>query len=189
MIYGYARVSSIGQAKDGNSLESQTLALRERGCAEIYADTYTGTTTDRPELSKILGKIKKGDILVVTKLDRFSRSAAEGAALIKKLHAEGVIIDIINMGRADDTSMGNLMVNMLLAFAEFEHDQIIERLNAGKAVAKAHGKRTDGRLKKLPSDFEMYYDQWREGKITVAEACREMNICRATWYNRVKETV
>lgn len=189
MIYGYARVSSIGQAKDGNSLESQTLALRERGCAEIYADTYTGTTTDRPELSKILGKIKKGDILVVTKLDRFSRSAAEGAALIKKLHAEGVIIDIINMGRADDTSMGNLMVNMLLAFAEFEHDQIIERLNAGKAVAKAHGKRTDGRFKKLPSDFEMYYEQWREDKITVAEACREMNICRATWYNRVKEMV
>ena len=63
MIYGYARVSSVGQAKDGNSIEAQTAALLERGCEEIYSEAYTGTTTDRPEFLKILGKIEKGDTL------------------------------------------------------------------------------------------------------------------------------
>ena len=61
MIYGYARVSSIGQARDGNSIEAQIAALRARGCEDVYAEAYTGTTTDRPEFSKILQKIKKGD--------------------------------------------------------------------------------------------------------------------------------
>ena len=187
MIYGYARVSSVGQAKDGNSLEAQTAALLERGCEEIYAEAYTGTTTDRPELAKILGKIKKGDTLMVTKLDRFSRSAAEGVSLIQELHEKGIVIEILNIGRADNTPMGKLMVTMLLAFAEFEHDQIIERLATGKAVAKAHGKRTDGRYKKRPADFERYYALQQKGEISVVRACEELGICKATWYARAKE--
>lgn len=52
LIYGYARVSSIGQARDGNSLEAQHKALADRGCSEIYSEAYTGITTDRPELAK-----------------------------------------------------------------------------------------------------------------------------------------
>lgn len=187
MVYGYSRVSSIGQAKDGNSIEAQTAALLERNCDEIYHEVYTGTTTERPELAKILAKIQKGDTLMVTKLDRFSRSAAEGVALIQELHQKGIIIEILNMGRADSTPMGKLMVTMLLAFAEFEHDQIIERLSTGKAVAKAHGKKTDGRYKKCPNNFDYYLSCWRKGEITIEQACKEMNICRATWYARVKE--
>lgn len=187
MIYGYARVSSIGQAKDGNSIEAQTAALQERGCDIVYHEAYTGTTTDRPELMKILAKIQKGDTLMVTKLDRFSRSAAEGVALIKELHEKDIIIEILNMGRADNTPMGKLMVTMLLAFAEFEHDQIIERLSTGKAVAKAHGKKTDGRYKKCPASFNSYWSRWENGEITVERACEEMGICRATWYARAKE--
>ena len=109
MIYGYARVSSVGQAKDGNSIEAQTAALLERGCEEIYSEAYTGTTTDRPEFLKILGKIEKGDTLMVTKLDRFSRTAAEGVALIQELHEKGIVIEILNMGRADNTPMGKLI--------------------------------------------------------------------------------
>lgn len=187
MIYGYARVSSIGQAKDGNSIEAQRLALAGRGCDVIYSEAYTGITTERPELGKILAKIEKGDTLIVTKLDRFSRSAAEGVGLIKELHEKGIIIEILNMGRADNTPMGKLMVTMLLAFAEFEHDQIIERLSTGKAVAKAHGKKTDGRYKKYPANFTTYLTQWQNGEITVKQACEEMGICRTTWYARMKE--
>lgn len=187
MIYGYARVSSVGQAKDGNSIEAQTDALRERGCEVVYAETYTGSTTDRPELSKILSKIQKGDTLMVTKLDRFSRTAAEGVALIQELHEKGIVIEILNMGRADNTPMGRLMVTMLLAFAEFEHDQIIERLATGKSIAKAHGKKTDGRYKKCPSNFETFLKLQKQGKITVNDACTQMGIGRTTWYNRVAE--
>lgn len=186
MIYGYARVSSIGQARDGNSLEAQHKALADRGCSEIYSEAYTGITTDRPELAKIISKIQKGDTLMVTKLDRFSRSATEGVALIKQLHEKGIIIEILNMGRADDTPMGRLMVTMLLAFAEFEHDQIIERLATGKAVAKAHGKRTDGRKAIEVPNFEMYLQKQKEGHISVIDACNALGISKSTWYNRVK---
>ena len=70
MIYGYARVSTKGQAKDGNSLEAQEAALREAGAEIVYADAFTGTKTHRPELDKLMEVIQSGDKLVVIKLDR-----------------------------------------------------------------------------------------------------------------------
>lgn len=186
MIYGYARVSSVGQAKDGNSLEAQEKALRERGCKEVFAEAYTGTTAERPELMKVLNLLREGDTLMVTKLDRFSRSASEGVRLIQDLQKRGIIIEILNMGRADNTPMGRLMVTMLLAFAEFEHDQIIERLATGKAIAKAHGKKTDGRNAIATPAFEDYLRRNRAGEMSVAECCKALGVSRGTWYNRVK---
>ena len=187
MIYGYARVSTQGQAKDGNSLSSQREQLEAHGCEEVYEEAFTGMTTDRPELSKILAKIQKGDCLVVTKLDRFSRSAAEGVKLIQELLAKEVTVEILNMGRVDNSPMGKLMVTMLLAFAEFEHDNILERLSDGKAVARANGKKTDGRYAKNPPEFESFYRLWENGKVTVEKACKELNIGRTTWYKLAKE--
>ena len=187
MIYGYARVSSIGQAKDGNSLEAQRNALLEKGCEKIYSEAFTGTTTHRPEFSKLLDILQKGDTLVVTKLDRFSRTAIEGATVVQELHKRGVIIDILNMGRVDNTPMGKLMITMLLAFAEFEHDNILERMNTGKAIAKAHGKKVDGRYKIEPPDFQKFVKKQKDGELSVAECCKQLGISRATWYNRLKE--
>ena len=90
MIYGYARVSTRGQARDGNSLEYQEQKLKEVGVSTIFVDTYTGTTTDRPELEKLMSEISSGDTLVVTKLDRIARSVVQGAELIDKLGNVGV---------------------------------------------------------------------------------------------------
>ena len=75
MIYGYARVATKGQAKDGNSLEAQENSLRSAGATVIYADAFTGTKTHRPELDKLMVLLQAGDTLVVTKLDRIARSA------------------------------------------------------------------------------------------------------------------
>lgn len=75
MIYGYARVSTKGQAKDGNSLEAQENALRSAGATKIYSDAFTGTKSHRPELDKLMAVMQYGDTLVVTKLDRIARSA------------------------------------------------------------------------------------------------------------------
>lgn len=72
MIYGYARVSTKGQAKDSSGLESQEKLLRENGAKIIYTDSFTGTKMDRPELDKLLAKLQDGDTLIVTKLDRFA---------------------------------------------------------------------------------------------------------------------
>lgn len=189
MIYGYARVSSIGQVRNGNSLEEQEQALKDKGCQIIYRDAYTGMTTDRPQFSALLNKLQKGDTLVVTKLDRFSRTAADGAKLVQELFNKGINIDILDMGRVDNTRMGKFMVTMLLAFAEFEHDQMLERLNTGKAVAKSHGKRTDGRKSIVIPDFQKFLQKQKDGELTVDECCSQLAISRSTWYNRVRNSI
>ena len=189
MFYGYARVSSIGQAKDGNSLESQEQALREKGCEVVVCEAFTGTTTHRPKFTELVDKLQKGDTLMVTKLDRFSRTAAEGAMLVKSLLERGVTIEILNMGRADNTPMGRLMVTMLLAFAEFEHDQVVQRFNDGKAIAKAHGKKTDGRnpIVVQTDVLEKFLKKQKEGLMSVPECCKELGISRSLWYKKVAE--
>ena len=148
MIYGYGRVSTINQGKNGNSLQEQENRLREAGAQEIVLDVFTGTKIDRPEFAKLLSRLQSGDKLIVTKLDRFARTAVEGGTIVKELRERGVIVEILNLGIADNTPMGRLMVNMLLAFAEFERDMIVERTQAGKAVAREKGIRVDGRPKK-----------------------------------------
>lgn len=147
MIYGYSRVSTLKQSK-GNSLAEQHDLLKAAGAQEIVSDSYSGTKMQRPAFSELLNRLQEGDKLVVTKLDRFARTAVEGGAIVKELHERGVTIHILNMGVADNSPMGKLMVTMLLAFAEFERDMIVERTQGGKAIARANGKKVDGRPKK-----------------------------------------
>lgn len=80
------------------------------------------------------------------------------------------------------------MATMLLAFAEFEHDQITERLNTAKAVKKAHGGKTDGRYRISLSDFPEFLQKQKDGTMTVEECCAELGISRATWYVRARES-
>ena len=189
MIIGYARVSTRGQERDGNSLEAQVRSLTERGCQKVYTEAYTGTTCDRPVFEKVIEQLQPGDTLMVMKLDRFARTVVEGAKTIQTLVEKGVTVDIANMGRAENTPMGKLMVYMLLAFAEFERDTIMERMNTGKAGKRAAGGKCEGRNKIAiaDSDFQKIFQKQKEGLITVDEACQELGISRGTWYNRVKE--
>ena len=135
MRYGYARVSTRGQVK-GNSLAEQRQQLIESGCEEVIEEQYTGTTTERPQLDTLLTRLNAGDTLMVTKLDRLARSAMEGANLIKVLTNRNIRVNILNMGAVDERPQGRLMLHILLAFAEFERDMIIERTQAGKAIAR-----------------------------------------------------
>ena len=152
MIYGYARVSTARQGKEGNSLEDQQDKLRKAGAEEIITDSFTGTKMDRPNLTALLKRLQTGDSLIITKLDRFARTAIEGGTIIKDLHDKGITINILNMGKADSTPMGKLMVTMLLAFAEFERDMIIERTQTGREIARAKGIQVDGRPKKFTTE-------------------------------------
>ena len=148
MIYGYARVSTKGQAKDGNSLEAQEKALRESGANEIYVDAFTGTKTDRPEFDKLMDKIQKGDTLIVTKVDRFARSMTQGSELVSDLVEKGIKVYILNIGVMDNTPSSKLIRNVFFAFAEFERDMIVERTMEGKAIAKQNPDFREGRPKK-----------------------------------------
>ncbi|MCR5797271.1 MAG: recombinase family protein [Eubacterium sp.] len=145
MIYGYARVSTRGQARDGNSLEAQIKQLKDNGAEKLYIDTYTGTKIDRPEFDKLRSELKTGDILIVTKLDRFARSASQGIELINSLIADGVKVNILNMGQIDDTATGKLIRNIMLCFAEFERDMIVQRTMEGKACARLKPGYREGR--------------------------------------------
>ena len=156
MKYGYIRVSSPGQARDGNSLAGQEKALRENGAEKIFKDVFTGTEIGRPAFQELLGVVKPGDTIIATKLDRVSRSASQGIALVDELLARGVTLHILNMGLLNDTPTGKLIRNIMFSFAEFERDMIVERMNEGKAVAKAKNPNyREGRKRKFtPKQLE-----------------------------------
>jgi DNA invertase Pin-like site-specific DNA recombinase len=147
MVYGYARVSTKGQAKDGNGLEVQEKILKEHGATKIYTDSFTGTKMDRPEFDKLLKKIEEGDTLVVTKLDRFARSVSQASELITTLIDRGIKVDVANLGVLDNSSISTLMRNILLSFAQFERDMIVERTQEGKAIARLKPDFKEGRPK------------------------------------------
>ena len=136
---GYARVSTKGQAKDGNSLEVQKAALIEAGAVEssIYIDTFTGTKMDRPEFNKLKEILRPGDKLIVTKLDRLGRSVSQASEIITELIDREVEINVLNLGVLSNDSVNTLMRNILLSFAQFERDMIVQRTQEGKAIAKA----------------------------------------------------
>lgn len=187
---GYGRVSSPGQQRDGNSLESQENKLIEAGADEVVLECFTGTTMDRPKFTKLIESLEPGDTLMVCKLDRFARTAGEGSKLVKDLLARGVRVHILNMGLIEDSSTGKLILNILLSFAEFERDMIVERLDEGKEVAKANNPDYKEGRKALiiPVEFEGYRNYVAEGNMTVVEACKELGISRSTWYKWVKGT-
>lgn len=189
MIYGYARVSTRGQRDKGNSLEDQQNKLHEAGAQNIVIEQYTGTTTHRPKFEELLQLLKAGDTLKVTKLDRFARTAADGSSLVKKLLDRGVSVHILNMGLIDDTATGRLIVNILLSFAEFERDMIIERTQAGKEIARTKDGFCEGRppidaaRKKNAVDMIMHGHSYKE--TAAATGLSKSTIIRAVRVRKV----
>jgi len=155
MIYGYARVSTKGQARDGNSLTAQEQALEESGVerSNIFYDAFTGTKMERPEFTKMRKRLQPGDTLVVTKLDRLGRSVSQASGIITELLEQGITINVLNLGILSNDSVNTLMRNVLLSFAQFERDMIVQRTQEGKAVAKATDPNfKDGRPPKFDED-------------------------------------
>lgn len=159
MVYGYARVSTKGQAKDGNSLDAQTAALLANGATPetIYVDSFTGTKMDRPKFTELRKVLKSGDTLIVTKLDRFARSVGQASELITEMIDNGITVNVLNLGVLSNDSVSTLMRNVLLSFAQFERDMIVQRTSEGKAVARANAeakgeKFIEGRPEKYDKD-------------------------------------
>ena len=186
MIYGYARVSTKGQAKDGNSLESQEQQLREAGAIEICSDSFTGTKMDRPELDKLLDKLSEGDTLIVTKLDRIARSMTQGSELVNSLIERGIRVHILNIGVMDNTPASKLIRNVFFAFAEFERDMIVERTQEGKAIAKTKDGFKEGRPKRYTdTQINMALELLQEHSYTEVE--RMTKISKSTLIRAVRK--
>ena len=186
MIYGYARVSTAGQAASGNSLADQQKQLTNAGCQEIIVEQYTGSTTHRPAFSQLLEKLQPDDTLVVTKLDRIARNAGEGINLINDLMKKGIKVHILNIGLLDNTPTGKLIANIMLAFAQFERDMIIERTQAGKAIAKQKADFVDGRPRIPASQTDHALELLEEG-LSYKQVARKTGISMSTLARRVRE--
>lgn len=189
MTYAYIRVSTKGQARNGNSIEDQREAILERYPeAKIVSEASSGAK-HRDIFSELVSGAKKGDIIVVTKLDRFCRTTKEGLQYIDELMGKGVGIHILNMGLIEDTAMGRLIVTNLLAFAEFERAMIVERTQSGKEIARQKPGYKEGR-KAVEYNADMFKEMARLVQIgvkTVSVAAKELAISRAKWYRIVKE--
>ena len=180
MVYGYARVSTKGQAKDGNSLEAQMDAIRSSGAEKIFVDSFTGPKMERPEFSKLLKEIKDGDTLIVSKLDRFARSVGQASDLITELIDRGVTVNVLNLGILSNSSVSTLMRNVLLSFAQFERDMIIQRTQEGKAIAKLDPNFREGRPPVYSREQKQHALELLESGKTFRQVERMTGISRST---------
>src|SRR5271165_4581610 len=144
MIYGYARVST-----DGQSLDAQVKQLRAAGAEKVLRETASGAKTDRLQLRRVLDQLEKGDVLMVTRLDRLARSTRDLLNTLAAITGKGAGFRSLNDTWADTTTAhGRLMLTVLGGLAEFERELIRARTGEGRKTAKAKGVRF-GRKPKL----------------------------------------
>ncbi|OFK23309.1 recombinase family protein [Olsenella sp. HMSC062G07] len=184
-VYGYARVSSKGQERDGNGLEVQERQLKEAGCSEIVSEAFTGTKMERPKLSALIERLQPGDTFMVAKLDRIARTSLGGCELVRDLMERGVTVRVLNMGTIEDTPMGRMMLTVMFAMAEFDRDMIVQRLAEGMEVARANNPDFKVGRKPVSVDEHQFRDLTKKvesGQITNQQAWEELGIGKTTWY-------
>ena len=142
-VLGYGRGS-----REGQDLAQQRAALRATGCTRLFEEKASGGRWDRPELHRLLDHLRPGDVVVVWKLDRLSRSLKDLSHIMEKIGEAGAGFRSLTEQIDTTTPAGRMMMQMVGAFAEFERAMIRERTSAGLAAARADG-RIGGRRKKL----------------------------------------
>lgn len=175
MLFGYARVSTKDQ--DG---DAQIAALKAAGCEIIFRETAGGGRWDRPELHRLLGQLRKGDVLAVWKLDRLSRSLSDLLAVMERIRLAGAgfrslteAIDTVSPG-------GRMMMQIVGSFAEFERAMLHERTKSGLDAARKEGK-IGGRKRKLRAKQEEEIVRLvASGEKTAADAARIFGVHPST---------
>lgn len=175
MNIGYARVSTLDQKAD-----LQLDALKQVGAAEIYTEHFTGSTRARPELENCLRSLRRGDTLVVWRLDRLGRSLKDLVAIITDLEERGVAFRSVTEAIDTSTSGGRLVFHIFGALAEFERAIIQERTRAGLAAARARGRKGGRRPKMSTSDIKKARAMLQDREITKAEVAKHFGVSRVT---------
>lgn len=185
-IIGYCRVSTRKQI-DNNSFEQQKQEILSKyENAVIYQEQFTGKTIHRPIFEEVVKKLEEGDMLVVTKLDRLARTTKEGIELVELLFSKGVAVHVLNVGLLEDTTMGRFFITTMLAVAEMERSLILERMSAGKEIAKQDPNYKEGRPKKFTKkQLELAYKLKEEGN-TYKQIELMTGICKQTLWRYIK---
>lgn len=190
MLIGYARVSSVKQ-----DYESQKEILEKEQCEKIYVEKVTGTSTaPRTELKRTLEHLRKGDTLVVTKIDRLARSIIDLNKIVTEHVNKGVNIRFISENmefKANEStnSLQSLLFNVLGSFAQFERDLIVERTSEGRKRAKQQGKhlgRPAQPKKKVKQALKLYGDR-EVNNLSVTDIVKMTGVPRSTIYNELKK--
>lgn len=175
MIIGYARVSTQDQ-----NPQLQLDALSAAGCEQVFHETATGTLRERPELATCLRMLRKGDTLVVWKLDRLARSLKDLVEIIHDLHQRGVGFRSVTESIDTTSSGGRLVFHIFGALAEFEHSLIRERTIAGLAAARARGRKGGRKPALSPADVRKAAAMLADPNITKAEIAKHFGVSRVT---------
>lgn len=182
MLIGYARISTHEQ-----NLDLQQDALEKAGCEKVILDTASGKNTSRPGLDTIKTILRKGDTLVVWRLDRLGRSLKDLIEWMNYLEEQQVSFLSIEESINTSTSTGKLIFHIFGALAEFERNLILERTKAGLAAARARG-RLGGRRKSLTQEKrQMVFDLYQSKKHPIMEICNMFGISKPTLYKYVRE--
>ena len=180
MKIGYARVSTTGQSSDG-----QVEQLKSAGCERVVQETASGAKTNRPGLAKLVGSLRRGDVLVVTRLDRLARSTIDLLTLLKAVGDRQASFQSLGEQWADTTTAaGRLMLTILGGLAEFERELIKARTAEGRERAKSRGVRMGRKHKLTPHQQEEVRRRKAEGQ-SVRELGRSYNVSPNT-ISRIK---
>ena len=173
---GYARVSSVGQ-----SLEVQRTKLKQFGCDEIFEEKRSGKTANRPKLDECLKYVRKGDVLVITKLDRLARSTLHLHKIIDGLNKKGVGFKVLDQNIDTTTKEGKLVFSILASIAEFETELRKERQMEGIERAKSAGVQF-GRKAKLTDEQVQEMHQKRANGVLIKDLMQEYDLSKASVY-------
>ena len=177
MLIGYARVSTADQ-----STQLQEDALKAAGCERIFKDTTSGARTARPGLDAMLADARKGDVIVVWRLDRLGRSLPHLVETVGSLERTGKGFRSLTEQIDTTTPAGRLVFHLFASLAQFERELIRERVRAGLTSARARG-RKGGRPRALDEKTAKHAKQLMADRDrNVADICRTLGVSRATLY-------
>jgi DNA invertase Pin-like site-specific DNA recombinase len=175
MIIGYARVSTHDQ-----NLDSQLDALQKADCEQIFQEKITGKTKDRPELISCLKALRKGDVLVVWKLDRLARSLKDLVEITTDLNQREIGFKSLTEAIDTTSATGRLVFHIFGALAEFEHSLIRERTIAGLDAARARGRKGGRKPSMSENDIKKAKAMLSDPQITKTEVAKHFGVSRVT---------
>ena len=181
MIVAYVRVSTAEQNE-----ARQVEALEKFNIEKWFTEKVSGKDTKRPKLQAMLDFVREGDEVYVMDFSRLSRSVTDLLSIVELLNEKNVRLVSLKENLDTSTPTGKLMLTVIGAIAEFERRNILERQREGIEIAKREGKYKGRKPMELDNFGEIYQD-WKSGKITAVAACKLLEICRDTFYRRVKE--
>lgn len=190
MIFGYARVSTIGQ-----NLDNQIEQLKEQGAEKIFLEKVTATSTkQRTELKSMIEHVRTGDTIVVTKIDRLARSISDLNKIVSTLNSKGVSVKFIKEQMTfeanNNNSLNTLLFNILGSFAQFERDLIVERTSEGRERAKANGKKFGRKASSSKKDIDRaieLHNNRNENGLNVSDILKMTGVKKSTFYYELKK--